>query len=425
MLAADRRGHVGANDATIMATLPRENPENAGDVPVYEPGWSRHPIAAWLVEHGGRRLDLGQLLEGLCERLAAAGVPLRRVNIGVASPHPEIMGRNVLWERGGAGIVQVDRRYGIQTSPFYLASPVKLLREGAGAIRRRLTGPGVVRDFPVLDDLIAIGCTDYVIMPIRRTQGRVDFVSWTTDAPDGFTNAQLTLLYDLLPLLSLRVELETAYEATATLLTTYLGREPAKRVLAGKVRRGQVETIRAAIWVSDLRGFTALSDRLPPEQLIELLDSYFETVARPIEAGGGEILKFIGDGLLSIFPARDDPRAACRAALAVAREVQDLLARMNLDRADQRIPGIACGIGLHLGDVQFGNIGARDRLDFTVVGRAVNEVTRVESLCRVLSRPILATAPFAEALGREGLVSVGFHALRGVREPREIFGLAG
>lgn len=391
----------------------------------YHPSWSTSPVASWLVEHDGKSIELGEFLKQLCLRLVDQDVAVYRVTIGIRSMHPEVFAKAVLWNRGEDGIVQIDRSYETRHSDMYANSPVKLIHDGAGAIRRRLEGDDVVLDFPILQELVEIGCTDYVIMPIHMSNGRTNFISWTTDQPGGFTTPQLTLLYDLLPLISLRVELEVAYEATRTLLNTYLGHEPARRVLAGSVRRKQVEDIRAAVFVSDMRGFTRLADRHPPDVVISALDDYFETLARPIETRFGEVLKFIGDGMLAIFDAETDPRDACCKALAAAMEGLDRLTALNARRVAAGQPEIRVGIGLHLGDVQYGNVGARDRLDFTVIGPAVNEASRVETLCKVMRRPLLASAAFAEAQCGTDLVSLGFHALRGVAEPQEIFGLPG
>lgn len=385
--------------------------------------WSHHPVATWLVEHGGVPMGLDALLEGLCRRLVADGVPLLRVVVGVRSSHPEVAARSVVWERGAPGALKRDFSYTAREGDTYRLSPVKLIHEGAGAIRRRLEGPDATLDFPILVEVAERGVTDYVIMPIVHTTGRIDFVSWTTDRSGGFHGADLTLLYDLLPLLALRVEIAVAYDATRTLLDTYLGRESARRVLAGQVRRGRVESVRGVILVSDLRGFTALSDRLEPRKVVELLDAYFEASAGPIEAGGGEVIKFIGDGLLASFPLRDDSRRACASALQAALGILDALVEVNVRRAAIEEPPIRCGIGLHVGDTEYGNVGARERLDFTVIGRAVNEASRVESLCKVLERPLLTTAPFARLAADPRLASLGFHALRGLREPQEIFGL--
>ena len=406
-------------------TAPETSPPDAVDaaetLDQVHPSWSTNPVAGWLVEHRGSRMDLAQFLEALCQELLGQGVPLDRVNLSVSSRHPEVAARTAAWRRGESGIAFHDLSYGMRAAPPYQNSPAKLIHEATGAIRRRLEGPDPLLDFPVLHDLLALGSTDYVIMPILHSTGEINFISWSTKTPGGFSTPQLTLLYDLLPLIALRVEVETAHEETRTLLNTYLGREPARRVLGGSVRRAQVESLRAAIWISDLRGFTHLSDRMPAPAVIALLDDYFDIQADAVESEGGEILKFMGDGLLAIFAEGpslvEDSRRAMRAA---SRALKRLVGE-NAERTDEGQPEIRFGIGLHAGEVRYGNIGARERLDFTVVGPAVNEAARVEALCKVLDRPLLTSSAFAEAHGSRGLVSLGFHGLRGVREPKEIF----
>ncbi len=249
--------------------------------------------------------------------------------------------------------------YGTRSAPAYLNSPAKLIHDGAGAIRRRLEGPSPLLDFPVLHDLVEMDCTDYVIMPILHSTGEINFISWATCKSGGFSTAQLTLLYDLLPLISLRVEVETAHEETRTLLNTYLGREPARRVLGGSVRRAQVESLSAAIWISDIRGFTQLSDRMPARVVIALLDDYFDIQAAAVESAGGEILKFMGDGLLAIFADGPSLVEDSRRALTAARRALRRLASENDERTGEGQPEIRCGIGLHAGEVRYGNIGAR------------------------------------------------------------------
>ncbi len=398
-----------------------EDETRDGAVAPVHPTWSTNPVASWLVEHGGTSIELSQLLRKLCHKLVEQGFALYRANMGIRSTHPEVAARTVIWRRGEGGMTQIDHGYGMQLSGEYQESPVRLIHEGAGAFRRRLEGPDVVRDFPILDELITQGCTDYVILPLLFSTGDLGFISWVTDRAGGFTTRELTLLYDLLPLIALRVEVQTSYENTRTLLTTYLGREPSRRVLAGEVRRGQVESIRAAIWISDLRAFTQLSDRMPPRVVIALLDDYFDVLGHAVEAHGGEIMKFIGDGMLAIFNAGPTTRDDCVNALAVARDAMTALKSANAERTGEGQPEIRAGIGLHVGDVQFGNIGSRDRLDFTVIGPAVNETARVESLCKVMERPLLLSADFADGVGSENLSSLGFHVLRGVSEPQEIF----
>ncbi len=384
---------------------------------------NRHPIAAWLIAHQEGRLSLSDLLDGLSQRLCAHGVPVLRAVLGVRSMHPEMIGSNLLWRRDGSSIERLSRGYALFGSPTYLNSPVRLIHEGTNAIRRRLDTPEAAAEWPVLQDLKDIGGTDYVCFAIIQTGPQRDWISFATDRPGGFQPEDIALLEDLLPLVALRVELETRYEAMETLLQTYLGESAATRVLGGAVRRGEVSEIRAAVLLSDLRGFTATADRLPPEQVVEFLDDYFEMVTRPIEDAGGTVLKFIGDAVLAIFDADAGAEAACANALEAAKRALTTARRTNPTRVDLGLPAIRHGVALHFGELAFGNVGARDRLDFTVVGPAVNEITRIQALCKAIGRPLLVSDAFARVLDSPQLTSVGFHPLRGLKEPQEIFGL--
>lgn len=399
------------------------------------------PAATWLVDHGGEHVPMEPLVGGFCERLLEEGVPLARMTLALPSMHPQVYTRGFSWHRG-EGVKMITRGHEIRNSGEYLNSPVAAIHQGAAAVRRRLDIPNAVMDFGLLPELKANGITDYLALPMRFTQGpnmpdtpenrfrNLSFASFATDRPGGFLPADLSYLMELMPLLALRLEIEAARRMTRDLLITYLGRGPAKRVLRGNFIRGRGFEVEAAIWLSDLRGFTALSDSISPQELITILDDYFEVMARPIQDREGEVLKFMGDGLLAIFRVGEgdahgeDPRAAaCRRALAAARDAFAGLHEFNQGRALGGAAPLRVGIGLHLGRVVFGNIGAKDRLDFTVIGRAVNEVSRVEAAAKPLGRPLITSASFAEALpGHGGLESLGFQVLRGVKEPRELFG---
>jgi adenylate cyclase len=276
----------------------------------------------------------------------------------------------------------------------------------------------------VLRELAAAGGTDYFIQPLRFSDGRLSFVSFTSDHPGGFTDGHLELFDEVRPLLALRLEIEGAYYATRSLLEVYLGQNAAARVLAGEVRRGAGELASAAIFFCDMRGFTHFTDEHPVGEVVETLDRYFETVAAPIEAEGGEVLKFIGDALLAVFAGGGDSAEACRRALRAAALALDGMDAWNATRGSAGQPPLSIGIALHHGEVLYGNIGANRRLDFTVIGRAVNEASRVESLCKTLRVPLLATRTFASLLGPGPLRAVGAHALRGVVAPQELFTLA-
>ena len=202
--------------------------------PIPEANWATSPTATWLIEHGQAKLTATELIGQLCDRLVSEGVPLTRVSCGMLAMHPQVFARGINWRRGEKA-EEVGRAHGIQTTPLYLESPVALIHQGAAAIRRRLDVAEPQLDFPILHDLKTEGATDYAMMPVRFTNGRTNYISWTTDRPGGFTTVQLSLLWSLLPLLALRLEIESGYNVTDTLLTTYLGHNAAQKVLAGTV----------------------------------------------------------------------------------------------------------------------------------------------------------------------------------------------
>jgi len=359
-----------------------------------------------------------ELMREACHRLCDAGLPLLRVSIDVRALHPQVYGRQTMWQRGCDCVSNVERQHGIEDSPAYLLSPVRHIREGGGGMRRRLEGPDAQIDFPVLEELKALGATDYLILPLRRDGGRSSYVSLATDRPGGFTAAHILAIEGLVPILALITELLSARRMTRDLLNVDLGYEAAERVLEGDIRRGTGEVIRAVLWNCDLKGFTALSDVTPPSELITLLDEYFDAMARPVEARGGEVLKFIGDGILAIFrPGTDGEAGAAKLALANMTALNDA-------RRARGLAPLATKIALHVGEMVYGNVGATDRLDFTVIGPAVNTVARVQSRCGDLDEPVLATERFA-ALVPERLVSRGLHSLRGLATQTELFALNG
>lgn len=414
------------------------------EVPARLPSWPDSrivltPAARWLLDHGGKAMPMRELIEGFCRHLVEEGVPLFRLTTGLPSMHPQTLTRAFIWQRD-VGVSTTERPHGVMKTAEYLNSPVAVIHQGAAAIRRRIELPETPMDFGVLADLKALGVTDYLILPMRFTQGpgmgreegqNVTFMSFATTRKGGFSPEHLSYLMELMPLVALRLELEAARRMTRDLLTTYLGHGPAKRVLKGDVLRGQGYEVEAAIWLSDLRGFTAYSDRNTATEVVATLDRYFDAMAAPIQAHDGEVLKFIGDGLLAIFRVEEGGRldAACRRALAAAEEAFAGLHELNQGRAIAGVGPLRVGIGLHVGKVVFGNIGARDRLDFTVIGRAVNEVARLEAQTKAVGRPLLASAAFAREINtadtpaERQLEPLGFHALRGVREPQELYGL--
>jgi len=310
-------------------------------------------------------------------------------------------------------------------SPFFW-----LLESGGARLRRRLDA-GQTPEFPAIIALQQEGMTDYLALINRFAApgviGEMDCVysSWTTERPGGFDDGQIEALTELAPKLALAVKCVSLARIAGTLVETYLGRDAGRRVLAGRIRRGVAEKINAVLWYSDLRGFTRITDEAPPQQIIPFLNDYAEAVISSIYDNGGDVLKLIGDGTLAIFTS-DTAAAACGAALAAQERLRDRLADLNRRRAGDNLPTTEVYLGLHIGEVFYGNIGSDERLDFTVVGPAVNEVARIAAMCRSVERGILLSQAFAEAMARlerGRLVSVGRYALRGVERPQELFTL--
>lgn len=377
-------------------------------------------IVDWLLAPDSRHLDVGALTERLVERLEEAGLSIDRLVMSVPTKHPEVFVLNLEYLRGKP-IRVVRRGHEIRTRGVYLDSPVRAIHEGADLIRCRLEGPEVDTRFPVCADLAREGLTDYAAFALAFAHHARSFVSFATRRPGGFRDEDLSGLGSLRDALALRVELSASVFATECLLEVYLGKNAARRVLAGAFMRGSGEVIPAAIFFCDMRGFTAMADARTPDEVVRTLDALFDVIAAPLQARGGEILKFIGDAVLAVFAEDGGGPRACRAAFEASREALAAIARWNGERSAVGEAAVEIGVALHRGDVFYGNIGAQDRLDFTVIGRAVNEASRVESMCKTLGEPLLLTHAFREALGEAPLRAVGRHALRGVSGGVELF----
>jgi adenylate cyclase len=381
------------------------------------------PVIDWLIQGAPTARQPQDVLAELCDRLVACGLPLHRVAVFVTTLHPDVMGRRFLWRRGEEVAIS-EAPYEMIQSDTYRRSPVPIVFERAEAIRRRIEDPDCPNDYEIVNELRAEGVTDYLIQPLPFTNGEVHAISWTTLRPGGFTDADIATLEAVrLPLARL-AEVYALRRIAITLLNTYVGRGAGERILQGRIRRGDIERIHAVILLSDLRDFTTSSDLLPGAAVIRLLNGYFDCLVPAIDAHGGEVLKFVGDGLLGIFPVADDPAAACRAALAAAGDARAALAETNAERAGSGEPRLRYGLALHLGDVLYGNIGSVGRLDFTTIGPAVNLTARLETLARDLGRDLVASAAFAGQCP-EALTSLGSFELRGFREPQEVFAPAG
>ncbi len=389
-----------------------------------------NPMVEWLLTAGWDIEDSRQLVGALCRRMLQCGIPLMRLRLTLRTLHPQFLGATYTWTRRDDHVAEFLPEHEILQTDAYLKSPYAVLFEGAGAVRRRLDREDAELEFPILADLKAEGGTDYVAMRLTTSDGRNHAITLATDRPGGFTAIELAIVDQMVPILARLVEIHATRRTTRTILDTYLGKGSGKRVMEGAIKRGDGETIHAVIWFSDLRSSTALAERLPRQQFLDLLNDYFEGVAGTVIEHGGEVLRFIGDAALAIFPiggVTDKPWEcpehvhACETALNAARMAEERIAACNSDRASRSEALIRFGIGLHLGDVLYGNIGTPSRLEFSVIGSAANEAARLEGMCKRLETSIVVSETFARVLDARGLRSVGFHALKGVSDPLELF----
>jgi adenylate cyclase len=397
-------------------------------------------LSAWLTKAGLAGTSETDIVSGFCERCVSAGLPLSRTLIFIDTLHPVHEGRLFRWGYGpnepalleygrtnpsalaasgsDPGDVEMAERW--RRSPHY-----RMVQTGESFLRRRLNAT-IADEFTVLQEWLIAGITDYVAMISRFAAegviGEMDgvYTSWGTTAPDGFDDNHLTALKRVVPYLALAIKSVSLARMTRTLMETYLGRDAGRRVLGGRIVRGTAEKIDAVIWFSDLRGFTRIIDNTP-EEVIPLLNDYADAIVSAIHQHGGDVLKLIGDGTLAIFTAEDRIHA-CAAALSAAIAARRDVAALKKRRAADGKPLTDMYLGLHVGEVLYGNVGSRERLDFTVIGPAVNEASRITALCRSVDQPMLLSSAFANVGDiKRRLVSVGRYALRGVSHPQELF----
>jgi adenylate cyclase len=388
-------------------------------------------IARWIVTVGLDELDQAELIAGYCERLVEAGVPIWRASIGANTLHPLIVAQGHRWLPGeGVREELFPRASTPEGEEQWLRSPWRWMIEGGEQrMRRRLAVGEGTNEFPLLAELAAQGATDYWtrIVPFGERggtpEGRGLATSWTTREPAGFAEREIALIDATLPAFGLAFKATMAIDTTRTLVTTYLGHNAAARILRGEIDRGQAKTVRKVLWFSDLTGFTKIADSLPREQLLDLLNAYADCLVEVVHDHDGEVMKFMGDGILAAFDGVQGD--ACGRALDATEAATATIARLNQERSAAGLPVTRFTLALHEGEVLYGNVGSRDRLDFTVIGPAVNEVSRIQAMSRSLDQPILISATFAAACGnqRARLVSVGRYALRGVGRPQELFTL--
>jgi len=389
-------------------------------------------LAGWVTEAGLIGRTESELMAGFCRRIADAGVPLARALVILDTLHPIYEGRAFRWRADApeaAEVLDYGRTNEGEAAESWRRSPFfHLLQSGGTEIRRRLAA-GDPADFPAFAQARDEGVTDHLVLVHRFAAesviGEMDCVysTWSSETPAGFSDDDVAALRRLAPFLELAVKAAALARMAGTLAETYLGRDAGRRVMSGRIVRGVAEKIGAVLWYSDLHGYTNISDNSPPEQIIPLLNDYADVVVSAVHGHGGDVLKLIGDGTLAIFPA-DNREEACLWALAAAVRARKDVVELNGKRAAAGLPTTQLYLALHVGDVFYGNIGSKDRLDFTVIGPAVNEVSRILAMSRSVEQDVLISASFADALGsamRRRLVSIGRFALRGVAQPQELF----
>jgi adenylate cyclase len=387
--------------------------------------YSSSAVADWLTNETRDERFIDKIFAELCVRLQQAGVPVKRASLHILIHHPQWLGARMMWADGmrDAVIERVD--YDVQERSEYIGSPANEIHDGVTELRENLERDSSLgRKHAVYDEMRAKGLTDYVAWPLYHTLGKRHLVTFATDRPGGFEDAQIAALLKLLPVLALVSEIRVKNRLARTLLETYVGTHAGELILAGATRRGTGTTVRAAIMICDLRDFTKISDNWPRDDVIDLLNGYFDAMSEPIARHGGEILKFIGDGLLAIFPL-SQPSACANLLRAVAEARQAMIALNEKNSETGRAP-LNYGIGVHVGDVMYGNIGSRARLDFTVIGPAVNMASRLESLTKQLGQTVLLSRTFADFVKDDfDLERVGEYPVRCFNDPIEIFAYHG
>jgi adenylate cyclase len=380
-------------------------------------------LTDWLIDGARSAPSPPRMMAETCERLVAAGLPLWRVGVFVRTLHPDIIGRNFIW-RPGAEVAVGSANYEALDSPEYRNSPLAVVFNEGREVRALLDGPDSKR-FPLFDDLRTEGVTDYIALPILHIDGSVHVSSWTTKQAGGFTDEQLNALRSLIPPLARVIEITRLRFTASTLLDTYVGNRAGERIMGGQIRRGHTDTMHAAIWLSDLRGFTALSDRLPAETVVDILNLYFDCQVSAIRAHGGEVLKFMGDGLLAVFPIDEyvgDIQKVCAQVLEAARESRSSVEVMQYP-IGETIERFRFGLALHVGKILYGNIGGGNRLDFTCIGPAVNLAARLEKIAGRLHRTVVASAAFAQICAG-GWSDLGEFPIAGFSKAERVYGLA-
>ncbi|MCK7612160.1 adenylate/guanylate cyclase domain-containing protein [Roseibium sediminicola] len=379
-------------------------------------------VVQWLYSEAPQLKGTLEIVSELGERLRAGGVPVDRVTTGIWVVHPNVRAEGSIWtssEEPKLILYKADSK----TSEDYMKSPIRRVHETEKPVRVAIElDPEAANEFPIAEDLRAEGYSDYIALPMPFSDGTVKVASFATKAPGGFSKSHISVFDSLIRPLALVCELKTLRRTAETVLDTYVGPRAGLKVLDGSTRRGDGEWIKAVVSFADIRGFTRLSNTLPADKIVVFLNKYFGAMTAAVEAHGGEVLKFIGDEVMAIFPyeSEEDARDAAQRALLAARDTLTRIAEINSGNMCVETPDMSVGIALHAGEVFYGNVGSETRLDFTVVGPVVNLAARIAELAKDLKRQLLVSDAIADLMGcRSGLF--GRYQVKGFDEPVSVY----
>jgi adenylate cyclase len=389
--------------------------------PVDEPALAKS-LRDWMLNETHQERFIDNILVDLCERLSNAGIPVGRATLHFRINNPQWLGARIEWVPGLREARITTFEHGSEQTPEFLSSPMFELAAGAEEVRQNLRVDNPLRPYRLFEELRNEGLTDYVAWPLQHTLQKRHVVTFASGAPQGFSDAHIAVLRGLVPLLAVVSEVRIKNALARTLLQTYVGPHASEEILAGATTRGSGVTLSAAVLIFDIRGFTAITNAWPRDDVIGLLNSYFDAIADPIDRNGGEILKFMGDGLLAVFPLEKEH--AVENTFKAVIEAHAAMSVLNDLNAARGRPSVECGIGVHVGDVMYGNIGSKRRLDFTVIGPAVNIASRLETLTKTVRHPVLLSEDFVVMGHLEPFVEpLGAYELKGLDEPMNVFAL--
>ncbi len=408
----DIQGHIGFMSAAGATIDTGENTLDGGN-----DGNISGPLVDWLLRSASYLKTPEEFTAAMAEKMMDQGVAVSRIGVLIWSLHPQIVGKNYVWDKARGNVDTMAPSHELFDAPEFINSPLHYVYKGLGGVRQKLDDANFENSFPVMQDFKDRGATDYVAMPLPFSDGSINVLTMTSDHPDGFTTANLGLIFECVSVIGRFYEVFSQKENAQTLLETYLGQRTGARVLGGDIRRGDGDDIDAAIMFCDLRGSTRLEEKLGRAAYIQLLNQFFETTSNIVQSHGGEVLKFIGDAILAVFPADDGAQSACDQALQSAR---DIVAQLNAERTENKTNNCECSIGIAFGQVTYGNVGSKERLDFTVIGRAANVAARLADYGKTVGQNIVASCDTARGKFTDH-VDLGPVSLHNVASPVDCF----